>query len=759
MEDDGLEQREGFSHPSSLEVPDLTDDLDVGLADEQQQTSADLLGAFEIQSELPSPNQLFSGVDVAVEQSVYDRALWDARQSLQQNADLKLPWESGIFSDIFGDGLISIPGPTDLSPAVAIPSTSSELIETVMPRAAAVTKGRQAVPIHALVSANLRDLDAVQLEDEAWETAVSKWQFIYAAVDFSGAIGGRIFKEKMSGASDDVCRQIIRDVLGIKSPKTAIKRANCSRRFLNWLVTKNCKPWPFFSGRVIAYLSDCTRKKPAATFGISLVEALKFSQHVMGIEIGLDILNDPQLAGKVKRMAVNKPEVKQARPLLCSEVKRLERFMVDSMVVEDVYIVGCCLFALFARARWSDIRYIHQASVDKSEIQGEIFGFFECTTKYHKTSTSMERKARYMPLVCPLIGLTGIDWTSIWLGAMTTLGLNIDAVPVGSLCRAINPSGGLSVRHLSTSEITAFLNQFFETTEDNRLSSHSLKETSLSWSAKFGIDEDSRTLLGHHELSSKGKSKSLATYSRDMLSRPLMFYCNMLKQIRRELFLPDLSRSGWMKSLAQCNTGQQLAGEGMKEDIITGSQGVAGGIEVTGVPQQVPAGDNGHDEEVAKSCESQEVTTEHQKAPMGDQQDESDALDDGGEGTVEEPKQPIKIDVDSSDIESASSSSSTPSESAPIEELTSGRLAIKDKPVEIPGPLFQNRKSGVLHKPGKDATIMACGLKFSAALVDLPNGSIFKWARCGKCFRGEVIASSDQAADVLEEMAKRRRRE
>ena len=155
-----------------------------------------------------------------------------------------------------------------------------------------------------------------------------------------------------------------------------------------------------------------------------------------------------------------------------------------------------------------------------------------------------------------------------------------------------------------------------------------------------------------------------------------------------------------MKTLAQSNIGQQVAGEGVTEGILTGSQGDAGGSETTGGTQQV-SGDGGHDKEVAMSFEPQEVTTEHQKTPMEDQKDESDALGDCGGDAGKEPKRPIEIDVDSSDIESASSSSSTTSESAPIEELTSGRLAIKDKPVEIPGPLFQNRKSGVLHKPGK----------------------------------------------------------
>lgn len=240
------------------------------------------------------------------------------------------------------------------------------------------------------------------------------------------------------------------------------------------------------------------------------MEAFKFGHHVMGIEIGLDIINDPQLAGRVKRMAVDKPEVHQARPLLCTEVESMEKFMVTSTTVTDVYLVGCWLFALYARARWSDIRYIHKAQLDRYHVDGHVCGFFECTTKYHKTSTSMERKARFMPLVCPLIGITGIDWTTPWLGAVASLGLDIDQVPVGSLCRALNSSGELSARHLTTSEVTDLLNHFLETTEANRASSHSLKETTLSWSAKSGIDEDSRPLLGHHESTMNSVQKAKA---------------------------------------------------------------------------------------------------------------------------------------------------------------------------------------------------------------------------------------------------------
>ena len=75
---------------------------------------------------------------------------------------------------------------------------------------------------------------------------------------------------------------------------------------------------------------------------------------------------------------------------------------------------------------------------------------------------------------------------------------------------------------------------------------HTLKATTLSWAAKYGLDEPTRTLLGHHQLPG---DKSLAAYSRDMLSRPLALYQAMLKNIRAGYFLPALSRSGRISKL------------------------------------------------------------------------------------------------------------------------------------------------------------------------------------------------------------------
>ena len=66
------------------------------------------------------------------------------------------------------------------------------------------------------------------------------------------------------------------------------------------------------------------------------------------------------------------------------------------------------------------------------------------------------------------------------------------------------------------------------------------------------------------------------------------------------------------------------------------------------------------------------------------------------------------LDVDSSDIESASSSTSSSTDLEQLGEAPTGKLAAKDRQIEIPGPLFQNPKSGVLHKPGSNPSSTVC---------------------------------------------------
>ena len=72
-------------------------------------------------------------------------------------------------------------------------------------------------------------------------------------------------------------------------------------------------------------------------------------------------------------------------------------------------------------------------------------------------------------------------------------------------------------------------------------SAHSMKATALSFLAKYGASEADRLVLGHHA----DTSGSLAVYSRDLQAKPLRALEQCLDAIRRKVFLPDVSRSGY----------------------------------------------------------------------------------------------------------------------------------------------------------------------------------------------------------------------
>eukprot|EP00971_Amphidinium_carterae_P329073 6461354-Amphidinium_carterae.1 len=102
---------------------------------------------------------------------------------------------------------------------------------------------------------------------------------------------------------------------------------------------------------------------------------------------------------------------------------------------------------------------------------------------------------------------------------------------------------------MTPSEGTAWLSTFLALArvppnEGQRLGSHSLKATLLSWSAKWGMSSDFRRALGQHR---KMKDRSVDVYSRDHLAPCLRSLVNMVRDIREGTFRPDMSRSGYIE--------------------------------------------------------------------------------------------------------------------------------------------------------------------------------------------------------------------
>ena len=153
--------------------------------------------------------------------------------------------------------------------------------------------------------------------------------------------------------------------------------------------------------------------------------------------------------------------------------------------------------------------------MERADYNGQPFGFVEARTKFHKTATSFAKKQRHMPLVAPILGVTSTDWSDKWVRAMLELKVALDHEPFGAICRAPAHDGSLCRRSCTTKEVGDFVNWILGTSSENTVSSHSFKHTTLSWCSSYGLDEVSRTLLGHHELQG---AKAMTVYSRDMFT-------------------------------------------------------------------------------------------------------------------------------------------------------------------------------------------------------------------------------------------------
>ena len=663
------------------------------------------------QSEPQPPEQVLEtsrSADVAISTSDYNRALFEARMSLVGEAGFKLPWETGIMGRIFGDS------EDDLFPAI-LPSAPVDYFSGVHTAADSAEQGSglgDVVTAKQLVSSEvsipffskairvLPDRDIHAELTVLWHSALLKWQQVFEIMSYPGPVGSALFAEQLSTEihTDSV---VLRDSLGIKSPRTAIKRAQTLLRFMSWMQTEfnDCLQWD--RNRVLQYLNNANS---SATKGTTLMEAFRFAKYVMQLPIPDELLGDPQVRGKAQRMLAAKESYSPARPLRAAELAALERAMETDLDVRDVYMLGAAIFAVLSRSRWSDLKHVHQFWVEREWYNGQLYGFVEARTQCHKTATTLVKKKLFMPLVAPLLGVTDVDWSRHWMVAMDKLEVDTSTEPFGAVCRAPGHGGGLCRRSVTTQEIGVFLNGFLNTPKESQISSHSLKHTTLSWCSSYGLDEPSRTLLGHHELQG---SKALTVYSRDMLTRPLQQFCAMLANIRCDHFRPDESRTSRMVDLMKIadNAGAPNLG-----------RGIIGSGNAT-VPNMGASN-------LGEADDSECVPT----TPLDKAVERS---------AVQQPS-----DEESSDIQSTGSSSSSDS-SNEVEAETSAP--------DIAGPIWRNRRSAVVHKCSNISKQTACGRLVDDAHFELlMDGCSSLSARCSRCFRGEVVSSVDGLVKALD---------
>ena len=105
----------------------------------------------------------------------------------------------------------------------------------------------------------------------------------------------------------------------------------------------------------------------------------------------------------------------------------------------------------------------------------------------HKTMAAQMHRHQYLPMVAPVKGVNGADWSTPWMNLRTAMGIELP--PDGLLMPAPNQHGEVTERPLESGECGKWLRRLlnidtaFGPSSERRVSSHSLKCTMLSFAA------------------------------------------------------------------------------------------------------------------------------------------------------------------------------------------------------------------------------------------------------------------------------------
>ena len=454
---------------------------------------------------------------------------------------IRLPWESGVFQEIFArPSIISDDLPTPTMYGQAELQLRELSAQQSVKRQCRVVTPDKAIFLQAVRRKPDRDFD--EKCEYVWGRAVKLWLTLMLASPSAGK-----FVQSVCSMEEEEALSSIRDVFGVQSPHTALKRATSLIRFMKWLRPGVDSHEPLMPPEPIlyAFLKELTCRSTGKLAALGTVQALRLAQHVLRCH-NLEAVLSPRVVGAADRSAGEHLPQNQARDLTVSEVRQVEEAIrAQDADPIDRFAAGVMCFQLFARNRWSDVACIDSLSFDVTEVAGRPVGYVEARARHVKQSSqAKKKKALFMPLVAPIQGVSpDFYWALEWRHAAQLAGIDLTKRPLGALLPAPGPEGSFLKRHIDTAEASDWLHGLLLRSDPTRqrTTSHCLKHTVLGWLSRFGIHGETQTLLAHH---STGPMSDLA-YSRDALSGPIRQLEQMLQQIREGSFLPDATRSGY----------------------------------------------------------------------------------------------------------------------------------------------------------------------------------------------------------------------
>ena len=343
----------------------------------------------------------------------------------------------------------------------------------------------------------------------------------------------------------------IHDALGNKSSSTLHARAGPLLRYIKFYADRGIPSLPLEEYRVYDFVK--AMQETAPSFPRSFLLSVSFATHILGLIGGAAVCDSKRIDGAVKMHYEQRAKVRQRSPLTVTQIKVLEHVVTNlAKSVYDRIMAGYFLMLVYGRLRFSDGQRITGMKLEMVHVDNELVGFLECAAERKKTSVSLERKVRFLPIAVPVQSLTSPPWLPVWDQLRNDQGLTSSGHTsnVYPIMPAPAAGGGWSQAALGVTPAGEWLRNLLRHTEtvgDIRLATHSCKATLLSWCSKAGVDHDSRRLLGYHTASS---DKSLLVYSRDAMAQPLRALAGVISKVISGEFDPDTTRSGMFSSAA-----------------------------------------------------------------------------------------------------------------------------------------------------------------------------------------------------------------
>ena len=190
----------------------------------------------------------------------------------------------------------------------------------------------------------------VMLNEER-NLAVNKWLSLVLIAPLAFGVARSYYASKASGIAAGSLADSVSDCLAAKATSTINARANSLMRFASWAKANLPCVFPLTEQAVYAYFEE-RRETAAATSFRSLLSAIAFAQHVVGLAGGDTVYTSGRIRGLASKLYMFKRKLKQRNPLRVADVILLERICckLEKRSLQDRIAAGFFLFLIFARA-------------------------------------------------------------------------------------------------------------------------------------------------------------------------------------------------------------------------------------------------------------------------------------------------------------------------------------------------------------------------------------------------------------------------